>query len=357
MVAGLFLIVVVLWEAFETIVLPRRVTRMLRLTRLYYRLTWRPWSAVARRLADGTRREAFLSFYGPLSLLLLIGIWAGGLILGFALLQHGLGAGLEGAEQPPGFGTLLYVSGTTMFTLGLGDVKPVTGAARIITVIEAGTGFGFLAIVVSYLPVLYQAFSRREVSIALLDARAGSPPTAVELLRRHGRAQRLEALDRLLRDWEVWSAELLETHLSYPILAYYRSQHEHQSWLAALTTILDTCALAMVGLDQEAGQRAQLTFAMARHAAVDLSQIFQRPPLVPEPDRLPTSDLVQLRSALAPVGVHLCADGDAQRLAKLRLAYEPYVNALAVTLLMPLPPWLPAPEAQDDWQTSIWEQH
>src|SRR5205823_5587411 len=223
------LIVVVLWEAFETIVLPRRVTRMLRLTRLYYRLTWRPWSAVARRLADGTRREAFLSFYGPLSLLLLIGIWAGGLILGFALLQHGLGAGLEGAEQPPGFGILLYVSGTTMFTLGLGDVRPVTGAARAITVVEAGTGFGFLAIVVSYLPVLYQAFSRREVSIALLDARAGSPPTAVELLRRHGRAQRLEALDRLLRDWEVWSAELLETHLSYPILAYYRSQHEHQS--------------------------------------------------------------------------------------------------------------------------------
>src|SRR5262249_37417715 len=131
------------------------------------------------------------------------------------------------------------------FTLGLGDVVPVTWIARMVMVAEAGIGFGFLAIVIGYLPVIYQAFSRREVIISMLDARAGSPPTALELLKRHIEDQRLEEIDSMLRDWEHWSAELLESHLSYPVLAFFRSQHDNQSWLSALTTVLDACALVM----------------------------------------------------------------------------------------------------------------
>src|SRR5439155_22732943 len=158
------------------------------------------------------------------------------------------------------------------------DVVPVSWPARAVTALEAAVGFGFLAIVIGYLPVIYQSFSRREVVISMLDARAGSPPTAAELLRRHAADHTLDALDALLRDWEHWSAELLESHLSYPVLAYFRSQHDNQSWLGALTTVLDTCALVMVGIDGVSVWQARLTFAIARHAVVDIAQIFRTAP-------------------------------------------------------------------------------
>src|SRR5262249_53222577 len=163
----------------------------------------------------------------------------------FALLHWAFGSRIQTANAHPGFGFVLYFSGTTFFTLGLGDITPLSTAARVLTVAEGGTGFGFLGIVIGYLPVIYQAFSRREVNISLLDARAGSPPSAAELLRRHSQGHQLESLQQLLHDWERWSAELLESHLSYPVLAYFRSQHNNQSWLSALTTMLDTSALVI----------------------------------------------------------------------------------------------------------------
>src|SRR2546425_2045382 len=234
---GVLLIAVLMWDVFEALVLPRRVTRRLRPTRFFYRTTWRLWSAAAGRMSSSSRRETYLSFYGPLSLLLLLDAWAASLILGFALIYR--------AATPLALasGPALYLSGTTFFTLGLGDVVPTGALPRALAVIEAGTGFAFLAIVIGYLPVVYQAFSRREVTVSLLDARAGSPPSAAELLRRH--AGNTDALDHLLRDWELWSAELLESHLSYPVLSYYRSQHDNQSWLSALTTVLDASAVIM----------------------------------------------------------------------------------------------------------------
>ena len=354
-VASVALILAVLWDAFETIVLPRRVNRRVRLTRVFYRSTWVPWSAVARRMRDGGRRETYLSFYGPLSLLLLLVVWAVSLIVGFAALQWALGSAMDSPGGTANFGTDLYVSGTTFLTLGLGDVTPNSVAARIVTVVETGTGFAFLALVVGYLPVLYQAFSRREINIALLDARAGSPPSAGELLRRYGTGGDTAVVGELLHDWERWSAELLESHLSYPLLAYYRSQHEHESWVAALTAILDTCALVLIGVEGVPVWPAQLTFAMARHAAVDLSQIFHTPPHASHSDRLSPPELARLRAMLAAAGVRLREGCEAdEKLAELRRMYEPYVSALAYYLLMPLPPWIPA-GVPDDWQTTAWE--
>ncbi len=355
-ISGLLLITVIMWDAFEVIVLPRRVTRRLRPARLFYRATWKTWSAIARRLASSKRRETYLSFFGPLSLILLLTMWAAGMILGFALLQAALGSALNVSEGPVTFSTDLYMSGTNFFTLGLGDVTPRTTLARIITVIEAGTGFGFLALVIGYLPVTYSAFSRREVGTVLLDARAGSPPNAAELLRRSSQGLH-EDLDEVLRDWERWAAELLESHISYPVLCYYRSQHSNQSWLAALTTILDTSALVMAGIDGISSRQAQLTFAMARHAVADLAQIFYTPPHALGKDRLPPADLGRLREVLAAAGVRL-RDGLATegRLAELRRMYEPYASALAEYLLMTLPSWLPPGGGFDSWQTSAWER-
>jgi voltage-gated potassium channel Kch len=355
-VLGLALLFVVLWDAFETIVLPRRVQRRVRLARLFYGVTWRLWAAIGRRMRPSPGRDAFLSYYGPLSLLLLLVVWALILILSFTLLHWGFATALVGPEGTVNFGGALYMSGSTLFTLGIGDITPRSPLGRLFTVAEAGTGIAFLALVIGYLPVIYQAFSRREASISLLDARAGSPPSAAELLIRQAEDERADDLAQFLHDWERWAAELLESHLSYPVLAYYRSQHDRESWLAALTMVLDVCALILAGIDGAPTRAARLTFAMARHAAVDLSQIFGTPPQRSHVDRLPPSDLVELRAILAAAGMPLRAGPEAdQQLAAIRAKYEPYVDALAEYLLVGLPPWMAPPNSADDWQTSIWE--
>jgi hypothetical protein len=354
-VIGVFLVAVVLWEAFETIILPRRVTRRLRVTGFLYQLTWSPWGALAQSVGNNRRREKILAFFGPLSLLLLLVIWAVGIVVGFALIHYGAGTTFENRPLT-GFWTALYFSGTTFFTLGLGDLSPTTSLGRVLAVVQSGVGLGFFAMVISYLPVLYQAFSRREVNISMLDARAGTPPTAGELLRRHREAGDMESLSNLLREWERCSADLLESHLSYPVLCYFRSQHDNQSWLAALNTILDTCALVMVGIDGVPKWQAQLTFKMTRHAIVDLTQVFNTSPLKNDGKRLTPEALTRLRTVLGQYGVALRNEpGDDETLAELREMYEPYLQVLSEHLLMPLPGWLPQPRAIDNWQTSAWE--
>ncbi len=353
---GAALIMLVLWDAFETIVLPRRVTRKFRLTRLFYRYTWMIWSAVVRKAAKGGRQETYLSYYGPMSLILLLTIWAAGAILGFAFVDWAAGFQLLAPEQPPRFSTYLYMSGTTFFTLGLGDVTPVTPCSRALTTIESGLGLGLLALVIGYLPAMSQSFSRREVNISLLDARAGSPPTAAEMLVRQCRGSDTEALQQYLSDWEHWAAELLESHLSYPVLAYYRSQHDNQSWLGALTTILDTCALVVSGMEGACVRQAQLTFAIARHAIVDLALVLNRPPLQPKKDRLGPAELARLREIITGGGLKLRGGEDSVReLTELRDMYEPYIYALSLYLRLAVPPWFPASGRVDNWRMSAWE--
>ena len=355
-IVGILFILAILQDSFETVILPRRVSRKFRPSRLFYTSTWMLWSAVARKMRPGNRREFYLSYFGPLSLILLLIIWAVVLVCAFALLQWALQAPLNAPEKQITLGTYLYMSGTTFITLGLGDVTPLSGLARLIVVVEAGMGFGFLALIIGYVPVIYQAFSRREVGISLLDARAGSPCSATELLRRHYREQRIEDLIQYLQTWERWSAELLESHLSYPVLTYYRSQHERQSWLTALTTILDVCALLLVGFDGISDPTVRFTFAIARHAAVDLAQVYGTPPMNPKLSRLSSADFARMRGALAEVGLTIRHEEDAEkRLYELRQIYEPFVNALADHLLVNLPPWVPATKTVDDWQTSAWD--
>jgi len=351
--AGVLMIVVILWDAFETIVLSRRVSRKFRLTRLFYRAAWAPWSAIARRIQAGNARENFIMVFGPMSLILLLAAWAAGLVFSFALLHWGLGSHLAASDGAHGFRTDLYMSGTTFFTLGLGDVTPRTSIARFLTVLESGMGFGFLALVIGYLPTVSQAFSRREVNISLLDARAGSPPTAAQLLRRHGQDGGTEALCELLSEWERWSAELLESHVSFPVLSYFRSQHDNQSWVAALTTILDVCALSIAGLEKAPARAARLTFAIARHAVVDLCAVFHRMPLPLDADRLPPAEFVRLRQVLSEFEIRIRDDVAVEpKLRSLRGMYEPYVNALGQFLIMPLPDWIPPADARENWRAS-----
>ncbi|HTM15793.1 MAG TPA: potassium channel family protein [Terracidiphilus sp.] len=349
-VAGIICILIVLLDAFQTVILPRRAAGRLRLTRLFYIVTWIPWRAVAMRVDHPRKRETLLSFYGPLSLIFLLIVWACGMVFGFSLIYYSLGSPFNDSSRQLSYFSDLYVSGTNFFTLGLGDVTPHGQIARVLTTLEAGTGFGFLAVVMGYFPVLYGAFSRREVSISLLDARAGSPPSAAELMRRHSFEGAEDELSTLLTEWERWSAELLESHISYTLLCYYRSQHTNQSWLGALTAMLDTSALLIAGVRGHEARQAQLTFAMARHALVDLAQVFSLSPAQNMPDRLSTERYEQLYALLCQSGVSVCRDGQSyERLRNLRALYEGYATSLSDYLCMPLPPWIAEQPHKDNW--------
>jgi hypothetical protein len=351
LILGIACLVSVLLDAFETVILPRRATGRFRFTRLFYRMTWSPWRWAARHVRQPRKRETMLSFYGPLSLMVLIAAWAAALILGFALIYSGFRAPfLDPREAGHPFVSDLYVSGTTIFTLGLGDVVPSSVAIRMLAVLESGIGLGFVALVIGYFPVLYGAFSRREVNIALLDARAGSPPTAFELIKRHSFEGGSAALVLLLEEWERWSAELLESHISYPLLCLFRSQHTSQSWLSALTAILDTCVLLIASVQEHSARQAQLTFAMARHALVDLSQVMSAGPIASPVDRLPAEKFQLIYDKLCASGVRVCRDEQSSvRLNDLRKLYEGYAEALSRYLEMPLPPFFLEHAKKDNW--------
>jgi hypothetical protein len=316
--AGLLCCLGVALDAFQTIILPRRPTGRYQITRLFFMATWAPWVVMAERAGNKKVREQIYSIYGPLSLLLLLLLWALLLICGFGLFYFSMRSPfgdlmmLHTGSAWAQFGTDLYVSGTTLFTLGLGGV-------------------------------------------ALLDSRAGSPPNAAELFRRHAFEGGQEALTDLLAEWERWSAEILESHISYPILCYYRSQHDNQSWLSALVSILDACALLISVIEGASSRQAQLTFVMARHALVDLGQVFrvQEQETWPEwskMDRLPAKDFYQLCGALGENHLLLCGDpAAAKRLTTIRLLYEPHAFALSEYLRMPLPVWVAPPKMNDQW--------
>lgn len=346
---GIFVVGIVLRDSFETIILPRRVSG-LRFSKVFYRLSWKPWRAVARRMPPSDRRETFLSYYGPLSLLVLLVLWGIILIGGFALL---LWAANFDAHMPAGDN--VYASGTTFTTLGIGDFVPRTDLARLVTVVEAGTGFGFLAVVISYLPILYQSFSRREVAISMLDEWAGSPPSAGDLYRRAVQAQAGDELRPLLLRWEEWTAELLESHLSYQVLCYFRSQHENQSWLGALTAVMDLASAWQAANPEGRKWAAQRLYAIGRHALGDLSQVLQAPPRFDVPNRMSEEDEHAVHDDLVHAGVLSNFDEFSIRLRKLRKGYEPYAFALSRELLMDLPPWLPAQGRKDNWETTAWE--
>ncbi len=342
---GSIVVALVFQDVFEVLLLPRRVRRRWRLAGIFFRTTWSVWRRAARLLRPAIA-ASFLSIYGPLSIVTLYVAWAASLIGGFGLCQWGL-------NQPAGASTSLwsnlYLSGSTFFTLGFGDVPLHTGIAKALSIMEAGSGFGLIAAVIGYLPVLYQMFSRREAHVIQLDGRAGSPPSAAFLLAGHGANHAMSELDAFLRAWEMWGAELLESHLSYPMLAFYRSHHDNQSWLGALSTIMDSCAVVLSGLPGARTIQARMTFAMGRMVLIEMIRVLRLEPTPPQPDRLPPSRFAELAAKLAQAGLVLEDRSVEQRLAALRLTYEPLIDALSRFLLLSVPDWLPS-ATPDNWQ-------
>jgi hypothetical protein len=269
-VLGGVLVLLMLAEIFFAFLLPRRVKRDPRIVRSVFNYAWLPWRRLARSMPAQTA-DTMLGIYGPFGLLLNLVLWIGAIMLGFACLQWANGSHLGPMHASVSFGNDLYFSAATMTTDGPASLSAQTGFARVIQVITSGTGLAVLAIVIGYLPSLYQAFSRREATVSQLDARAGSPPSAGRLVIRSTQRDGWPALNRYLSGWETWVAELMETHLAYPVLAYFRSQHVNQNWLSAMCTVLDTCAFTIAAAPAGTVDSARFTYAIARHAVVDLS--------------------------------------------------------------------------------------
>ncbi len=345
---GFALLVVAVVDAFRAVVVARHAHSLPTITRMFYRITWAPFAMGARLIRSEERRETYLGIYGPLSLLLLLGFWAISVIVAFAMLQWS--AGFPAGAAPSHLAEEIYFSAATFFTLGAG--APPNMLSKYLMVIEAGFGFSFLGLVIGYLPVLYQSFSGRELRILLLDARAGSPPSAIQFFLRRG-SDSAELRARLAA-WEEWALDLLQNHLSYPMLAYYRSQHANQSWLAALTTIIDVSALIMLSADDDLKHQAGFTFAAGRHALVHTASIFGLAPQNPQVDRLPSEEFSRLCNIISGERAPRAERPAEAELAKLRSMYEPYANVLGAYFLMTLPPWIPGEPVADNWQISSW---
>ena len=340
--AGLLFLSIALWDAFSTVVLPRTVSVVLRPARVSIHVGWRLWRYLGGWIGNRSARQSFLTAFGPLSVFVQLGLWAVMIVAAFALLHFGLETRLNPPASQDEIGTLFYLSGTTFFTLGLGDVVPLNPLGRALVVMEVGTGIVFLAMIISYLPMLEQAYAQREVGVQLLEARAGSPQSAVRLLRQFSKPASAETRTTALLEAERWAAELSQSHIAHSVLAYYRSQHLDQSWLISLTTLLDSCALLLVSRNEVPSYQARATFRVAVQAAADLARILGLTPDRTASKRLPPEDISRLCAALESSDLILPAETVVEaRLNKLRGLYEPSVLALAAWLLVPLPGWIP----------------
>jgi hypothetical protein len=348
------LVLLMLVEIFVAFLLPRRVKRDPKIVRSVFVYAWRPWRRLARML-PAQAQDTMLGIYGPFGLLLNLVLWVLAMMLGYACLQWAGGSHLL-IRGRVDFGKDLYFSAATMAASAPAGLSAQSTFARAVQVIDAASGLAVIAIVIGYLPSLYQAFSSREATVSQLDARAGSPPSAGRLVIRSTQRDGWAALNRYLSGWEMWVAELMETHLAYPVLAYFRSQHVNQNWLSAMCTVLDTCAFTIAAAPPGTVDSARFTYAIARHAIVDLSYSFHVEPTAPALDRLPKEDLEELLRELRDAGVEPASDTPVieERLRRMRTSYEPYVSALGARLALSLPPWLAPESPSDNWRTTQW---
>ena len=346
-----------LWDGFETIVMTRSVSRNWRLSRIFYFLIRGPYYKLTSKVKTARWRNALLMIYPPISLIVLFMLWGGFIILGFALISYGFAVEHTSGTLDPF--SAWYYSGVTFLTLGFGDIAPVGTLGRILAVAEAATGLVFLASVISYLPVMYGVVQKREYPIVLLDSKAGSDPSGFELLRRHAEAGTMHILADFLEKYEQWGAEMLEAYLSYPTIAFYRSQHDSQNWIKTSVAIMDACALIETCYTADDDQSRQLkfqaraTFASLRHVIVDLAYIIKMPPTEDCTFRLNPEDFTLIIEELRKHSPRF--GGKFESLCNIRFMYEPYCVALGEGLLMDLPKWRHAEREPDNWEVAAWD--
>lgn len=242
LVAGLALVVLMASDVTATLVVTWGASGSWRPSRAFYRLSWRVWSLLGRRVSNVDRQQRFLGLYAPISLLLLLAIWMMGLLLGWALVWLGLSDQLDGVR---GWSSAVYFSGVVLLTIGFGDIVANGMLPRLLTLAEAASGLATIALVISYLPVLYGAYGRRETRLLTLDLASGDRITPAGLLLAQAPDGDVRDLYKFFADWQLWIAEVLESHTAYPMLAFFRSHHRGQSWITALGVVLDSAVLSV----------------------------------------------------------------------------------------------------------------
>ena len=340
-IGGLALVILAMWDVFAMMLLPRTIS-FLRLSTVFYHITWRFWTLSSSWIGDSRRRQNWLAIYGPFSVIMQLVVWGLMCIFGYAMLHKGLHTSLTPFTASLSFENFLYLSGDTLFTLGMGNVSPQNRLGKLLVIIEAANGLALLAIIIGYMPLLEQSFFTREVGVALFESRGGSPQCAYNFLKGY-QEKKAESVELTLREAEGWVAQLLQSHLSHPVLAYYRSQHIRQSWIISMAALLDSCALLMVGTNSENQAQAKATFQMAQEAIKELCWALSASSRNKFKERLDTETFKKLAAVLAKINFPLPSGKEAEeKLKGLRLDYEPYLLGIATKLKVDLPPWLPS---------------
>jgi hypothetical protein len=337
---GFLIVASILADVFLTVVVPRRAPstgRNLRLSKHVISGLWTAWRWLGLRIGSAERRESFLGSYGSLAVMLLLVAWVTGLIIGYGLLLDAMRAQIR--PEPDDIVTSFYFAGSAMLTLGFGDFVAVGGAARVLSLVAAGTGLGMFALVITLLFTLYGSFQRREVAVVVLEAGAGAPPSGVSLLETYAWAGILDQLPRVFQDWQAWAAEVLDSHLAYPVLAYFRSSHDNDSWISSLGAVMDAATLVLTTIDDGPTGWAKLSRAVGGHCIEDLVLYF-RLRVVPEVG-LEREEFEEARRRLQRAGFRLRdPDQSWADFSRLRTEYAGRVNALARHWATPPAQWI-----------------
>jgi voltage-gated potassium channel Kch len=271
-IAGVVVVGAVLVDVFQTIVVPRPSPGR-RLTRYIVRPTWRLWRWLGERTkAEGLNRDGFYGLYAPGAAILGLIVWLVLLVFGYGLILFAIRGELDPA--PANFGSALYFAGTSVLTLGYGDIVASGPLARGVALIAAANGLGLVALVITFLFSLFASYQRRERLVVTLSARAKAPPSAVTLLEVYSRLGMVDQLPELFAEWEKWEAEVLDSHVAYPLLGYFRSSHDNVSWLSALGAVLDAAALVLTTIKGLPRGQAELTKRGGAHLVEDIGNIF-----------------------------------------------------------------------------------
>ncbi len=332
-VGGAVVVVAVALSAVRTVVLPRGSPVWL--SRQVFVFARKLFDLRLRWVRTYEGRDRVMAIYAPLTLVLLPGVWVAGVAVGFTAIFWGIQGG--------GPRTAVVVSGSSITTLGF--AAPDDLPASVAAVVEAVIGLGLIALLISYLPSIYASFQRRELQVAMLEVRAGDPPSAAEMIRRHHAIGWLDRSDALFATWEEWFADIEETHTSQPSLVFFRSPLPGRSWITSAGAVLDAAALMASTVDAAPMPQAQLCL---RAGYLSLRRIADYFAIPHDPSPAPTDRISIARgefdevcAGLATAGVPLRADLD-QAWADFsgwRVNYDQVLVTLAGFTMAPYAPW------------------
>jgi len=333
---GLVLVWAVFNDVFSSVILPRPTPSRFRPAAMLVRTTWRLWRSRYVGEARADQRERRLGVYAPAIVIALLFLWIAMLVAGFGLMLYAL---RDQVHPNPDFGSALYFAATSILTIGFGDFVATAWPARTVAIVAGIAGLGVVALGITYLFSLYGSFQRREVLVVTLDESAGAPPSGVTLLETYARLGMGKDLDLLFGRWESWCAEVLESHVAYPILAFFRSTHDNESWVSALGAVLDASTLLQTTIAAGPQGHAHLTGGIGAHLVEDMTGFLR---LAGDDDvGVERQEFDSARDRLSAVGYALRpADESWQAFATMRGRYASRLNALARFLAVPPTLWI-----------------